>query len=154
MEDNLEYLQNTLGKDKYKIILNLSNSDIKSSKNDILQKLQLSGKDLKDTHKKLKGYRYITNIDEFNHGAYIRWIPIEKVATKGGEIKLTNGGIITSLNYIVNNDNENDVDAYVRITVKNNINRFFTILSDSCIIFQKLNDEEQMLLKLVDYLNK
>ena len=107
-------------------IMNLTSSKIKSLKNDMLQKLQLSGKELKVFHKKLKDYKYCSDMSDIQFGCYIRWIPLKNFE----EIKLTNGGIIIDIDII---------SDCIQIKVKNNMNRIFQIKFDECYIFQKTN---------------
>ena len=59
-------------------LLNLTNQIIKKQKNDILQKLQLKRETLKNFHKKLKNYRFVSELHEIQYGAYIRWINLKK----------------------------------------------------------------------------
>lgn len=60
-------------------------------------------------------------------------------------IKLTNGGIIVDI--------QPGLDD-ITIICKNNINKFFSLFLNKCIIFQKLNYQEQLLIKIVDYIQK
>ena len=57
-----DLLKKALENENNESIVNLTISKIKSQKNDILQKLNLSTENLKDNLKKLKEYRYINNI--------------------------------------------------------------------------------------------
>ena len=44
-------------------------------------------------------------------------------------------------------------DTGAMITIKNNINRFFNVKVDECLIFQKLNNEEKIILYALDEVN-
>jgi hypothetical protein len=124
-----------------KHLLYLTTSKIKELKNNILQKLYLTREDLLHYHKVLKDYRYIDEVDEIKIGGYIRWFNIKNM----DNIKLTNGGIIIDI------DNGKDD---INIICKNNINRIFTLQLNKSIIFQKLSDQEKMLIKIIDYVHK
>lgn len=126
---------------KRKNLLHLSSSKIKSLKNNILQKLYLTREELLNYHKVLKEYKYIDELDEINIGSYIRWFNLKKM----DNIKLTNGGIIVDI--------QPGIDD-ITIICKNNINKFFSLSLNKCIIFQKLNYQEQLLIKIVDYIQK
>ena len=63
MTVNLEELEEILENDNH-TILNKTYSKIKSDKNDILQKLNISTDKLKDISNKLKDYRYIDEISD------------------------------------------------------------------------------------------
>jgi len=124
-----------------KNLLYLTSSKIKELKNNILQKLLLSRDELLKYHKILKEYRYVDEVDEIKIGSYIRWFNLKKIK----EIKLTNGGIIID----IKNGKED-----ILIVCKNNMNRIFTLQLSQCFIFQKMNDQEKILIKIIDYASK
>lgn len=144
MEDDLnvnETITEIVEELKRKNLLHLSSSKIKSLKNNILQKLYLTREELLNYHKVLKDYKYVDELDEINIGSYIRWFNLKKM----DNIKLTNGGIIVDI--------QPGIDD-ITIVCKNNINKFFSLSLNKCIIFQKLNYQEQLLIKIVDYIQK
>ena len=57
--------------------MNLTPGKIKQYKNDILQRLGLDRETLKIYHKKLKNYRYCTDVLDIQDGRYVRWIPLK-----------------------------------------------------------------------------
>lgn len=122
-------------------IMNLTSSKIKTIKNNMLQKLGLEREELKMMHKKLKGYRYCSDMQDVQYGYYIRWIPLKNP----DNIRLTNGGIIIDID-IINN--------CVQLRIKNNMNRIFQIKLDECYIFQKITPQEKVILGVLDYLDK
>ena len=124
-----------------KNLLYLATGKIKQIKNNILQKLYLSREELLDFHKKLKDYRFIDELDEIKIGGYIRWINL----TNKDNIKLTNGGLIIDLK---NSDDD------IIIICKNSTNRVFSLKMNNCFIFQKLNQQEKILIKIIDYVHK
>lgn len=122
-------------------IMDLTNGKIKEHKNNILQKLQFTREKLKETHKKLKQYRYVRDMNDLEYGYYIRWISLKNPE----KINLTNGGHICSIEIIKNQ---------IQIKCRNNLNRIFQIKFDECIIFQKLTDQEKIILGILEHLNK
>ena len=60
------------------------------------------------------------------------------------EIKLTNGGVIVDVS-VMNDD--------IYLTCKNNRNRMFKLKMSENIIFQKLTEQEKILLSVLDYVN-
>ena len=134
-------LMNALENESNGSIMDLTNGKIKEHKNNILQKLQFTREKLKETHKKLKQYRYVRDMNDLEYGYYIRWIPLKNPE----KINLTNGGHICSIEIIKNQ---------IQIKCRNNLNRIFQIKFDECIIFQKLTDQEKILLGILDHLNK
>tara|TARA_Y100000768_G_scaffold373357_1_gene341890 strand:- start:1533 stop:1964 length:432 start_codon:yes stop_codon:yes gene_type:complete len=137
---DIDTLSKALENEENEELLNLDNSKIKCIKNDILQKLGLPTSKLKAYHKTLKKYRYIDELPGIRYGAYIRWISLRDPAN----IKLTNGGIICDIK----------VEDCIHIVCKNNMNRFFEIKMGECLIFQKLSEQEQILLSAMDYLHE
>ena len=122
-------------------IMDLTSSKIKKIKNDILQQLQLKGKDLKEMHKKLKTYRYCTDLKDLQEGFFIRWIPLNNPE----KISLTKGGIVCEVKLVKD-------ELY--ILCKNFMDNFFQIKFDEVIIFQKLSNQEQIILSILDYIEK
>ena len=153
---DMETLVKALDNDNNQNIVDndLDYKKINQAKNDILQQLQLSRDCLKTMHKQLKAYRYIDSMEEVRYGSYIRWIKLNNPE----DIKLTNGGIVVDIKvfkYQDNNEeeNENDIDE-VHLICRNRMNRLFQIKLNENIVFQKLNDQEQVLLSAMEYLNK
>ena len=132
-------LGDILEKEENEHILKLTRSKIKEIKNNNLQKLQLGRENLKKIHKQLENYRYVDDISNLRYGFYIRWINLKNTQ----QIKLTNGAIICDIK-VVNDE--------VHIVCKNNMNRFMQLKLEECYIFQKLSDQEHILLSVMEYL--
>jgi len=122
-------------------IMNLTTHKIKEYKNNILQQLQLPRAKLKLYHKKLKYYRYCTDLSHIQYGFYIRWISLKNP----DNLYLTNRGIICEVK-ILNNQ--------IQIVCKNNRNRMMQVKFDEAIIFQKLSTQERVILSVLDFLDK
>jgi hypothetical protein len=136
-----EYLINALNNDNNESIIKLTSQKIKTAKNDILQKLQLPKNKLKEFHNKLKEYRYVDEIKDINYGCFLRWINLKNI----DDVKLTNGGYLCDIQ--IN-------DTGVGIICKNIFNRHFYINMNEILLFQKLTDQEKILLSVMDHLNK
>lgn len=135
-----EYIEHALENETNSQILELTSSKIKCDKNDILQKLQLPKEKLKQYHKTLQKYRYIEDPNDIILGNFIRWINLEKIE----DLKLTNGGIACEFK---------DLNHPI-LLCKNSYNRFFNINLNTCLIFQRLNPQEETLLAVSNFLNK
>ena len=135
---DVDELLHALDNENNSSIINLTTTKIKSAKNDVLQKLQLPREKLKELHTKLAEYRVVNDIDDIEYGRYIRWISLKNPSN----IKLTNGGILCDIK----------VNEQVSLLCKNNTNRFFQIKMDECIIFQKLTEQEKIILSVINYL--
>lgn len=140
-EFDVNKLLTAIDNDDNENFLKLNKQLIQKYKNNILQQLQLSSETLKTYHKKLKHYRYVEELTDIKYGNYIRWINIKNPEN----LYLTNGGLIMDVNFF--NDG-------VQIKCKNNRNRFFNIKFDECVIFQKLTDQERILLEIMENLRK
>lgn len=134
MEEIVQELDN-------KNLLHLNSSKIKEMKNNILQKLYLSREELLKYHKVLSKYRYVDEMDEIKIGSYIRWFNLKNIE----KLKLTNGGILI--------DVQPGIDD-INLICKNNRNRFFTLSLNKSIVFQRINYQEELLIKIVDYIQK
>jgi hypothetical protein len=89
--------------------------------------------------KQLKKYRHVDDLEDISYGSYIRWISLNKDI-----IKLTNGGIICHMK-TVNED--------IHLVCKNNWGNLFQLNMTDNIIFQKLNDQELVILSALKYLD-
>ena len=142
MSLNVEDLLKALDNENNTGVAGLTTTKIKKEKNDILQKLQLSGKELKDLHARLKDYRYINELNDIQMGRYIRWIPLN---TETAEIKLTKGAFI--VNTFLNEDG-------ACLLCHNTYRRPIVVKFDKVLIFQKLSEQEQILISAIDFLDK
>ena len=140
-ENDVDLLITALENEENSSMVNLDSSKIKTLKNNILQKLQIDRETLKLYHKKLQKYRYCSDLSDLQFGNYIRWISL-KVPEK---IYLTIGAFF--VDYIFEN-------KMVKIICKNSRNQVFQIKFDEVIIFQKLNNQENVILSVLDYLKK
>lgn len=134
-------LLNALENETNASIMRLNSNKIKEIKNNMLQKLQLDRDELKTIHKKLRHYRYCSDISDLQYGYYIRWFSLKNPE----HVKLTNGAIIVDI--LISNN-------CVQILCKNNRNRVFQIKFDECIIFQKISEQENIILQVLDHLEK
>ena len=94
---------------------------------------------LKLYHKKLKDYRYCSDLKDIQYGFYIRWIPLKDP----DNMNLTNGAIICDVKL---------VNGQLHVLCKNR-GRMMQIKFDEVLIFQKLSDQERVILSILDYLD-
>ncbi len=140
-EMDKEILIKALENEENEKMMQLTSSKIMAQKNNILQKMQIKGDLLKSYHSKLKEYRLIEDIDDITYGNYIRWFNIKDP----NSIKLTNGAHVCDIKIC---------ETGTHIVCKNRFNKLFRLIMDECIIFQKLNREEMILLSVINYLDK
>jgi hypothetical protein len=124
-------------------LLNFTSDKIKEMNLNILNELHLSKKDTLELLVKLKEYKYVDEMNELKYGAYIRWIPIEDPK----DIYLTKGALFCEMKI---------TDDGVFCICKNYgfKSRHFQISMDKNLIFQKLTDQEMVLLSALDHLSK
>ena len=140
-EINTNKLLDALEEESNQSIMNLTSAKISKQKNDMLQQLGLPRDKLKLIHKKLKKYRYCSDLKDIQYGFYIRWIPLRNPE----KIILTNGGIVCEIKITENG---------TYIVCKNRFNNIFQLKFDECLIFQKISQQEAVILKVLDYLVK
>ena len=137
----IDKIENALENENNAKIMELDSAKIAKEKNDILQKLQLPRDKLKYFTQTLKNYRYISEIDDIILGNYVRWINLSDPEN----IKLTNGAFVSDFR---------DTPETIHLVCKNAFGRFFNVDVNKCLIFQKLNNQEETLLAVINYLNK
>ena len=138
---DVENLLKALDNENNNKFLKLNNEKIKAMKFDILKELQLPKDDLINYMNKLKDYIYVDEMSDLKIGGFIRWIPLKDP----DEIYLTNGAILTEINV---------TDNGVLLNCKNFAKKHYQIKLDECLIFQKLSDQEKVLLFALDALSK
>ena len=124
-------------------LLDFTSQKMKEMNLKIIKELHLPRDETLDIMKKLRDYKYVDEMSDLKYGTYIRWIPINNpntiILTKGAvfcEMKITDDGVfLVCKNYGYNS-------------------RHFQIKMDTCLIFQKLTDQEQILLSALDHLAK
>ena len=138
---DFDLLKKALENDDNVGLINTSIQEIKDKKNNILQQLGLNRDDLKLFNSNLKGYRYIEELKDLKIGSNIRYIKLKNIEN----IKISG----------VNNLCEMKVLNHgIGLVFKNFQNRFFTIYFNDNLIFQKINCEEEVILKAIKHLNK
>lgn len=129
--------------DSNESLLNFTTDKIREMNLNILKELHLPKQETIDIYNKIKDYKYVDEIKDLKYGTFLRWIPIEDPInihlTKGAlfcEVKITDEGTFC---------------------VCKNFGfpaRHFQISLDKNLIFQKLTDQELVLLSALDHLAK
>jgi hypothetical protein len=137
---DVEQLLNALDNESNDSIMNLTNKKILEMNMKIIKELHLDHNTTLNYLKKLNGYRYIDEISDLKYGRFIRWIPI----TDPNYLPLHYCGIICDIKI---------TDNGVLIMCKNFMHRHYTFKMDESLIFQKLTQQEQVLLSALDHLD-
>lgn len=140
---DINKLLTALENDNNESMIQLNYEKIASDKNTILQQLHLPKELLKTLSKQLKAYRYVDNLDDLRYGSYIRWISLSPKNKNKDDVRLTNGGLLCHLK---------QVDDDIHLVCKNSRGMLFQLKMTENIIFQKLNEQEQVILSALKYL--
>ena len=136
-DDDYQKILNIVTKEESNTVLHTSLQDINKRKEELLKELHLPDSELKHLLKKLKHYRYVMELPDLELGSYIRWINLNH----GEDIYLTNGSFIIDI--MIMKDG-------IQIRCKNRLGKIHQIKFDEHLIFQKLSDQEHILLQLVE----
>jgi hypothetical protein len=145
---DLDLLEQALTNDDNLSIINTNIQEIKAKKNDLLQSIGIKKDDLKLYHKKLKNYRYIDDLNDLICGSVLRLIKLKNT----DPLKLHNTVVFCGFNKL--KDNNVPPEKKVGLLVRSTVNKFFVVYFYENLVFQKINDEEQILLKAINHLNK
>jgi hypothetical protein len=140
---DINKLLKALDDDSNEQLLNFTSKQITEMNLKIINELQLERKEALDIMKKIKGYKYVDDLNDLKYGTYLRWIPI----LDPNNIFITKGALFCE--YKIKDDG-------IYLTCKNfgYSNKHFQIKLDENLVFQKLTDQEQVLLSALDHLSK
>lgn len=114
----------------------IGDHSLKTISEEIVQVLKSENISIENLYKycnSLLHYRFIDEVYHIHKGKHIRWIRNKK---------LTNGGIVVDVKFT-------DLGTQILCKTKN---RFIQYKFDECITFQKLSDDELLILQLKDSL--
>lgn len=136
-------LLKALDDDTNENLMNFTTKKLREMILKILKELQLPRSETLELMNKLKDYKYVDEMKDLKYGTYLRWIPINDPEN----IHLTKGALFCEMK--VKEDG-------VYIICKNyGYNRkHFQIKLDENLIFQKLTEQELVLLSALDHLSK
>ena len=140
---NVQKLLQALDDESNETLFNFTTGKIREMTLNILKELHLPKKETIDIYNKLKDYKYVDEMNDLKYGTYVRWIPIEDPTN----IHLTKGALFCEMKI---------TDEGVFLICKNlgYISKHFRIQMDNNLIFQKLTDQELVLLSVLDHLAK
>lgn len=135
-------LLNALENESNATMMNFTSKKIKEMNLKILRELHLTNQETNQLFQKLLYYKYVDEMDELKYGTYLRWIPIQKP----DQIDLKKGAIFCEMKI---------KDEGVYLVCKNHgyKSNHFQIKLDENLIFQKLTEQELVLLAALDHLS-
>ena len=138
-----ELLMKALDDESNNTLINFTTKKIKEMNLNILNELNLPKKYTLEMFKKLADYKYVDEINELKYGTHIRWIPIENPEN----IELKKGAVFCEIKI-------KDEGVYCVCKNYGFKTRYFQLSFDKNLIFQKLTEQEQVLLSALDHLSK
>lgn len=140
---NADKLLKALDDDSNEPLFNFTTEKIREMNLKILKELHLPKNITTEIFKKLNDYKYVDEMNDLKYGTFIRWIPIEDPEN----IHLTKGSIFCEMK--IKDDGVYCVCKNFGFPTKH-----FQISMDKNLIFQKLTDQELVLLSALDHLSK
>jgi len=138
MSIDTELLNKALENSNNDDIINLTYDIIEKSKIKLYKIINVNDCEILKFKHQLKNYIFIDTIDKLKIGNYLRWFKVE-------EKYLYKGGFLIDI--IVANEN-------INLLMKNITNRSFTIVFNHIYLFKKLSNQENIILKAMEYLQK
>jgi len=140
---NVDKLLKALDDESNEDLFNYTTKKLNEMNLNVLKELQLTKPETLNLLHKLKGYKYIDEMNDLKYGTYLRWVPLSNPS----KIELTKGAIFCETKI---------TDNGVFLVCKNFgfKSNHFQIKIDECLIFQKLTDQELVLLSALDHLSK
>ena len=122
-------------------IANMTLPKIAARRQEVLSTMNLMPDKLEEFERKLHLYRVIEHPDELKHNQLIRWIPLRSLETRP---YVTLGGCLFRVKY-------NEEEALHIITIRNVKKFVFNIKFELNAVFQRLSQEELLILRAVEY---
>ena len=149
---NVDELLKSIESDKLLSVSKLTYDKINTVKYNILTRIGVEDDELESMLLKLSDYRYVEELQDIHHGAFVRYIPLVSTtnSNKGkynedNEIVLKSGGFICDIKIL---------GTGVQLLCRNHFRRMFQLRLDEVLLFQKLTKQEEVILSVFDYLNK
>ena len=136
---DVEVLMKALENQENESLMNLTTTKIKEMNLNIIKELQLPREMTMSYMKKINGYRYVDELKDIKYGSFIKWIPI----TDPNYLPLNTGGMICDIKV---------TNTGVVLVCKNFMHKHYQIKLDECLLFQKLSNQELVLLSALDHL--
>jgi hypothetical protein len=136
-------LLKALDDDTNESLMNFTTKKLREMILKILKELQLPRNETLELMNKLKGYKYVDEMKDLKYGTYLRWIPINDPE----DIHLTKGALFCEMNVKVDG-------VYIICKNYGYSRKHFQIKLDENLIFQKLTEQELVLLSALDHLSK
>lgn len=122
-------------------IANMTLSKIAARRQEVLSSMNLTPEKMAEFERKLHMYRVVETPDELKHNQLIRWIPLRSLETQP---YVTIGGCLFRVKY-------NEEECLHIVTIRNVKKFVFNIKFELNAVFQRLSQEELLILRAVEY---
>ena len=122
-------------------IANMTLQKITARRHEIFSSLNLTTEKMEEFERKLHMYRVIENPWDLKHNQLIRWIPLRSLETRP---YVTLGGTLFRVR-------ENPEEKLHIVTIRNIKKFVYNIRFELNVVFQRLSQEELMILRAVEY---
>ena len=138
---DINAILSAMNKTENNTIADMTLKKISARRHEILSSLNLTTEKMEEFERKLHMYRVIENPWDLKHNQMIRWIPLRSLETRP---YVTLGGTLFRV--------RENVEEKTHIVTIRNIKRFvFNIRFELNVVFQRLSQEELMILRAVEY---
>lgn len=138
---DMKALEKALENENNASVSTLTTRKIGTEKMRQLMQLRLNPEVVDDYFYKLRDYRHVDDLNGIIHGAYIRWIDLKNPA----HLTLARGAIICDIKI---------GQKGVQLLCKTHPNpAMFHVVMDEVVIFQRLSQQERVILSAMDYLD-
>ena len=128
-------------KSENRTIVNMTLPKIAARRQEVLSSMNLTPEKMAEFERKLQMYRVVETPDELKHNQLIRWIPLRSLETRP---YVTIGGCLFRVKY-------NEEEALHIVTIRNVKKFVFNIKFELNAVFQRLSEEELLILRAVEY---
>ena len=140
---DINAILSAMNKTENNTIANLTLKKIATRRHEILSSMNLTPEKMAEFERKLPMYRVIENPYDLKHNQLIRWIPLRSLETRP---YITLGGTLFRVR-------ENPEEGIHVVTIRN-VKRFvFNIKFELNVVFQRLSQEELLILRAVEYVD-
>jgi hypothetical protein len=140
---NVDKLLEALDDESNEKLFNFTTDKLKEMNLKIIKELHLPREITLEIMRKLNNYKYVDEMNDLKYGTYIRWIPIEDPSN----ISLTKGAIFCDIKIT-------ELGLFCVCKNFGFSSKHFQLEMDKNLIFQKLTDQELILLSALDHLAK
>lgn len=138
---DINAILSAMNKTENNTIANMTLKKIAARRHEILSSLNLSPEKMAEFERKLTMYRVIETPYDLKHNQLIRWIPMRSLETRP---YLTLGGTLFRI--------RENIEEGVHVVTMRNVKRFvFNIKFEVNIVFQRLSEEELLILRAVEF---